>query len=94
MGVLPWCIDLGRIDIIVEVNLLARFQACPREGHLEQMFHLFAYLKQYNQSSLVFDWTEPSLDETMFKEFDWKKYYLAQQRQFQITCLNLMESQC
>jgi hypothetical protein len=75
MGVLRWCIELGRIDIIVEVNLLARFQACPREGHLEQMFHLFAYLKRYNRSSLVFDWTEPSLDETMFKECDWKEYY-------------------
>ena len=75
MGVLRWCIELGWIDIIVEVNLLARFQACPREGHLEQMFHLFAYLKRYNRSSLVFDWTEPSLDETMFKECDWKEYY-------------------
>jgi hypothetical protein len=48
MGVLPWCIELGRIDIIVEVNLLSWFQASPREGHLEQIFHLFAYLKQYN----------------------------------------------
>jgi len=66
MGVLRWCIELGRIDIVVEVNLLARFQACPREGHLEQMFHMFGYLKRYNRSSLVFDWTEPSLDETMF----------------------------
>jgi hypothetical protein len=48
MGVLCWCIKLGWMDIIVEVNLLARFQACPREGHLEHMFHLFAYLKRYN----------------------------------------------
>jgi len=29
MGVLRWCIELGRVDIIVEVGLLARFQACP-----------------------------------------------------------------
>jgi hypothetical protein len=43
MEVLRWCLELGQINIIVEVNLLARFQACPREGHLEQMFHLFAY---------------------------------------------------
>jgi hypothetical protein len=75
MGFLRWCIKLGRINIIVEVNLLAPFQACPREGRLKQMFHLFAYLKQYNQSSLVLDWTEPSLDEKMFKECDWKEYY-------------------
>jgi hypothetical protein len=42
---------------------------------LEQRFHLFAYLKRYSQSSLVFDWMEPSLDETMFKECDWKEHY-------------------
>jgi hypothetical protein len=47
MGVLHWCIKLGWINIIVEVNLLARFQACPREGNLEQMFHLFAYLNHH-----------------------------------------------
>ena len=34
MGVLRWIIELGRVDIIVEVGLLSRFQACPREGHL------------------------------------------------------------
>ena len=75
MGVLRWCIELGRIDIIVEAGLLSRFQACPREGHLEQMFHVFAYLKKYNRSSLVFDWTEPWLDESQFKDCDWKEFY-------------------
>jgi hypothetical protein len=75
MGVLRWCIELGRIDIMVEVGLLARFQANPREGHLDQLFHVFAYLKKYNRSSLVFDWTEPTLDESKFKDCDWKEYY-------------------
>jgi hypothetical protein len=75
MGVLRWVIELGRVDIIVEVGLLSRFQACPREGHLDQMFHVFAYLKKYNRSALVFDWTEPHLDESQFKECDWKEYY-------------------
>jgi hypothetical protein len=23
----------------------------------------------------VFDWTDPSLDDTMIKECDWKEYY-------------------
>jgi hypothetical protein len=75
MGVLRWCIELGRIDIIVDVGLLARFQANPRQGHLEQMFHVFAYLKRHNRSALVFDWTEPEFDTTQFRECDWKEYY-------------------
>jgi len=75
MGVLRWCIELSHVDIIVEVGLLACFQACPHEGHLEQSFHVFAYLKKYDNSRLVFDWTEPVLDETKFMEFDWKEHY-------------------
>jgi hypothetical protein len=75
MGILRWCIELGRIDIVVEVGLLARFQACPRQGHLEQLFHVFAYLKKYNLSSLVFDWTKPEFDESRFKVCDWREYY-------------------
>jgi hypothetical protein len=75
MGVLRWAIELGRLDIMVEVGLLARFQACPREGHLEQVFHVFAYLKKYNRSSLVFDWTYPELDESLFTQCDWEEFY-------------------
>jgi hypothetical protein len=45
IGVLRWCIKLGWVDIVVEVNLLAHFQACFRAVYLEQMFHLFGYLK-------------------------------------------------
>jgi hypothetical protein len=75
MGVLRWIIELGRVDIIVEVGLLSRFQASPREGHLEQLFHVFAYLKKYNRSSMVFDWTYPELDESVFMECDWSEFY-------------------
>jgi len=75
MGVLRWCIELRHVDIIVKVGLLAHFQACPCEGHLEQLFHVFAYLNKYDHSRLVFDWTEPVLDETKFMECDWKEHY-------------------
>ena len=63
MGVLRWILELGRIDVmVVETGLLARIQTNPRVGHLDQVFHLFAYLKKYNRSVLVFDWTEPEFD--------------------------------
>ena len=75
MGVLRWILELGRIDIMVETGLLAWFQACPREGHLEQVFHLFAYLKKYKRSKLVFDWTEPVLPESTCQDVDWHEYY-------------------
>ncbi len=75
IGVLRWIIELGRIDIIVEVGLLSHYLAAPRVGHLEQVYHIFAYLKKYNRSAVVLDWTEPSIDESLFKEVDWSEYY-------------------
>jgi hypothetical protein len=45
MGVLHWCVELGQLDIMIEVQMLASFQVCPKEGHLETVFHVFSYLK-------------------------------------------------
>ena len=45
VGVLLWIVELGREDICVEVSMLASFMAMLRQGHLEQLFHIFVYLK-------------------------------------------------
>jgi hypothetical protein len=45
IGVLRWVVELGPIDINASVALLSQFLAAPREGHLEEVFHVFAYLK-------------------------------------------------
>ena len=75
IGVLRWICELGRIDILVDVAMLSRFLAAPRRGHLDQVFHIFAYLKRYNRSSMVFDETEPVFDESRFQKCDWSEYY-------------------
>jgi hypothetical protein len=75
IGVLRWICELGRIDILVDVAMLSRFLASPRRGHLDQAFHIFAYLKRYNRSSMVFDDTEPVFDESRFQKCDWSEYY-------------------
>jgi hypothetical protein len=75
MGVLRWAIELGRMDIMVEAGLLSRYMAAPREGHLDQMFHIFAYLKKYNRSTLAFDWTVPQFLNCNNVVCDWKEHY-------------------
>jgi hypothetical protein len=75
IGVLRWCIELGRIDIIVEVSLLSRFLACPHEGHLQQAFHVFGYLKKHARSQMVFDEMEPEVDQSHFWQVDWMEFY-------------------
>ena len=67
--------ELGRVDILTPVTLLSHFLASPRAGHLEQVFHIFAYLKRYNRSMMVFDDTIPTFDESRFKATDWSAYY-------------------
>ena len=45
VGVLRWAIEIGRVDILLEVSLLSSHLALPRQGHLEQVMHTFGYLK-------------------------------------------------
>ena len=75
IGVLRWMVELGRIDIITEVSMLASQLALPREGHLEAVFHIFGYLKGHHNSRMVFGPTCPTPDMSMFQEHDWCSFY-------------------
>jgi len=75
IGILRWICELGRLDIIQPVSLMSRYLAQAREGHLNQVFHMFAYLKEYNRSKLVFDDTLPDIDDTRFHTCDWSEFY-------------------
>jgi hypothetical protein len=75
IGVLRWMVELGRVDIITETSMLASQTAMPREGHLDAMFRMFAYLKTKHNSRMVFDPTYPHVDMSDFKICDWKNFY-------------------
>jgi hypothetical protein len=75
IGVLRWICELGRLDILVAVSMLSRYVVSPREGHLQQVFHIFAYMKHHKRSRMVFDDTEPVFDESSFKVCDWSDFY-------------------
>ena len=45
--------------------------ALPREGHLEQVLCIFAYLKKYHNTELVYDPSDPVVGENDFKRRDW-----------------------
>jgi hypothetical protein len=74
IGILRWMVELGRINICVDVSLLSSFMAQPRIGHIE-VLHVFSYLKSHENSKLVFDPYPQSWDETKFQRFDWKDFY-------------------
>ena len=62
IGILRWAIEIGRVDIMTEVSMLSAYQASPREGHLEQIYHIFAYLKKKPKLTLYFEPSIPNLD--------------------------------
>ena len=41
IGILRWAVELGRIDIYLETSLMSAYNAAPRTGHLEQLYHIF-----------------------------------------------------
>ena len=43
---------------------------------MEQVFHIFASLKNYSSLKLVLDDTLSYVDEHRFTECDWKEFYL------------------
>ena len=77
IGILRWAIELGRIDIFVELSQLSQHQALPRKGHLEAIYHIFAYLKKHeNGARIVFDPKAPVIDERAFRsDVDWSDFY-------------------
>jgi hypothetical protein len=75
IGVLQWAVELGQIDIMMEVSILSSHLALPQEGHMEAIYNIFAYLKIKHNSRMVFDPSYPDTDMTCFKECDWKLFY-------------------
>ena len=75
IGSLRWAVELGRVDILLETSLLSQYLAMPREGHLEQVFHIVGYLKQNKKLRLMFDSAQPKMKSNWFKEYDWFDFY-------------------
>jgi len=75
IGILRWAVELGRIDIHFSVAIMAQYLAQPRAGHLEQVFHLFAYLKTHTRSCIILDDSRPQVDESRFIQADWTAFY-------------------
>ncbi len=75
IGVLRWAIELGRIDIAMEVLMLSTHLALPREGHLQQVYHIFAFLKNKPKRTIVFDPQHPDIEESRFVKCDWHDFY-------------------
>jgi hypothetical protein len=75
IGILRWAVELGYIDINIDVALLSSHLAEPSLGHLEQALHIFSYLKYHATSHLIFGPNYVSWENASFQDHDWKEFY-------------------
>ena len=77
IGVLRWATEIGRVDILLEVSLLSQYQASPREGHLEQLLHIFAFLRKHPKITLYLSPELPNMNYDSFRtrKEDFAEFY-------------------
>ena len=71
IGILRWIVELGKIDIFLEVSMMSSHLVMPRKGHLNQVLHIFAYLRKYHNTKLVYDPSDPVVEQDVFEQRDW-----------------------
>ena len=75
IGVLRWAVELGRVDILLKTSMMLTHLALPRRGHLEQLYHMFGYLKANTKQKLYLDPQHPQVDKRSFQSYDWDDFY-------------------
>ena len=75
IGVLRWAVEIVLVDILYEMSIMSTHLALPRVGHLEQLFHVFGYLKEKPKRKIAFDPDYPFIDDRRFKKHDWYDFY-------------------
>ena len=69
--ILRWIVELGCVDVCLEVSMMLSHLALIRKGHMEQVMQIFGYLKKYHNADLVFDPSDPTINEQDFEIRDW-----------------------
>jgi len=77
IGILRWATELGRVDILHEVSILSQYQACPRDGHMQQLLRIFSFLGRYPKMSIYMDYRRPDLSSTQQRstQEEFRRYY-------------------
>ena len=60
--------------------------ALPRIGYLDQVIHMFGYLKLHPNRKIVFDSAHPSIDERIFKKYDRYDFYRGAKEAISLDC--------
>ena len=67
-------LEMGRVHICCDVSMMSSFMVIPII-HLQQIYHMFVYLKDHHNERIVFDPTYPDIDFEDFEKKDWCMFY-------------------
>ena len=67
IGILRWATEIGRVDVLLKTSLLSQYQASPREVHMVQDLHIFAYLNKKPKLTLYYNPGLPRIDYSEFR---------------------------
>ena len=70
-----WAVELGRADILLETALMSTYLTLLSRGNIEQVFHMFGYLKANPKRKIFFKPQHPTIDERSFSAHDWYDLY-------------------
>jgi hypothetical protein len=74
-GWLGYYVGSASLNILMPISLMSCYLASAREGHLDQLFHVFTYLKNHDRSTMVFDDLYPTFGDAKFSECNWTELY-------------------
>jgi hypothetical protein len=75
VGMLHWDVELGRVGVHLSIAQMAQYLAQPRIGHLDQVYHIFAYIKAHLHSHTILNATFLYIDYNRFLPADWSEFY-------------------
>jgi len=75
ISILRWMVELGRLDIYLQLAMLSSYLVQPRQGHVEAIYYLYGYLKSHDRSTMVFDDDDVNWANEDFPEQDWSDFY-------------------
>ena len=70
IGILQWAVEIGWVEILLEVSLLLSQLSLRHVGHLQAVYRVFGYLKQVPKRKLYFDPRKPMISKDRFQKFD------------------------
>ena len=71
VGQLQWLVTLERFDLHVHVATMSRFRAAPRQGHMDRLKRIYAYVTRTKDYAARFRTDKPGYSFLPEQDFDW-----------------------